>query len=135
VSCTGIAEQDHDRADDLRQVLQGLRHQLGDQRLRLLGVRQHARDDLSRLGALEPAERQPLQVLEDAVAQVARHVLLERGAELTGEPHEHVLERDDRDDRDHHRLHRPEPVGGIEERTDHPLVRRGDPARRCGGIS
>ena len=128
-----VAEQNHDRTDDLRHVLQRARHELGDQRLRLLGVGQHARDDLSRLRALEPAERQPLEVAEDAVAKVARHVLLQRRAELSGEPDEEILQRDDRDDRDHHRLHRSEPVGGIEEGADHPLVRARDPAGRRGG--
>ena len=123
-----IAEQDDDRADDLRQVLQRFRHQLGDQRLRLLGVRQHARDDLPRLRALEIAERQPLQVTEHAVAQIARHVLLQRCAELAGEPDENVLQRDDGDDRHHHRLHRAQSVGGIQEGTDEPLVRARDPS-------
>ena len=124
-----VAEQNDDRPDDLRRVLQRFRHELGDEHLRLLRVRQHARDDLARLGALKVEERQSLQVREHAVAQITRHVFLKGGAELSAEPDERVLERDDRENRDDHHLHGPEGIRGVEERADEPLLRRGDPLR------
>ena len=55
-------------------------------------------------------------------------VLLERRAELAGQPDEHVLQRDDGDDRDDDRAQRADPVGGIEERADQPVWSRDDPA-------
>jgi hypothetical protein len=72
-----VVEQDDDRADDLRHALERLRHELRDERLRLLGVAQYAGDDLPGLRALEVAEREALEVAEHAVAEVAGDVLLE----------------------------------------------------------
>ena len=50
------------------------RYQLGDERLRLLGVGEDFRDDLPRLGALEVAQRQRC-MCENTPSRIARHVL------------------------------------------------------------
>ena len=82
-------------------------------------------DDLAGLRPLEIAERQALHVPEDGVAQVARDVLLERRAELPGEPDEDVLDDDDHDDRDDHRRRATERVGRVEERADRRVLSSG----------
>ena len=92
VSFTDMRDQDTIVVMICGSVLHRARHELGDEHLRLIGVGQDLGDDLAGLRPLEIAERQPLHVPEHSVAQVARDVLLERRAELAGEPDEHVLD-------------------------------------------
>ncbi len=124
VSFTDIARSTAIVATMLARVLHGARHQLGDERLGLIGVGQNLRDDLADLGPLEVAERQPLHVREDGVAHVARDVLLERRAELPGEPDEDVLDRDDDHDDDDHRRQRPSRIVAVDEGADRQALSR-----------
>src|SRR4051812_42408996 len=67
---------------------------------------------------------------EDGVAEIARHILLQRRTELAGEPEEHVLHGDEGNDRDDEHLQRAERVAGNDERADESRLELAQPARR-----
>ena len=92
------AEQDRDVDEHQRCALERLRHDLREDEARLERVVDHAREDLPRLHLGEVAERKVREVAIDGVAQIARHVLLERRAELPSDPHQQILEQHRRHD-------------------------------------
>ena len=95
-------EQNHDVDDDDDDVLEQRRQGGADGRLRLVGVADDTRDDLAAARALEVAEGQRLDMLEEPYAEVANHVLLNRHAADRRQIRRQVFEqqRDQQDDDD-----------------------------------
>ena len=99
-------EQDPDRADQRQPGLEQRHDRVGDEAVERLDVVGHARDQHARRAALVEADRQRLQVGEDAEAQVGERALAdpadEVGLHVGHRPHEQRRDQE-RDDDQHER--------------------------------
>ena len=75
-------EQQHGRADERERALHERRHAVGDELVDRLHVVREAADDHARPVALVEAEREPLQVREELVAQVGEDPLPDPAGEV-----------------------------------------------------
>ena len=123
------AEQDRDVDDHQRRALQRLRHDLRKNEARLEGVVDHPRQNLPRLHLREISERQMREVAVDGIAQIARHVLLQARAKLSGDPHEQILRAAPPPAREDDVAQRAHLVAGDDAASDRRVEELRDPAR------